>query len=193
MKSPQNLAIQDKYKFGDACGQPSKETNDSGNNNHSQTARRANPGARIQAALLLPLWLAFMVGWWRVLRNGPAADLARSFELLAGIAALYGLTLVLWIRHNVGIWQRKGPRRTVRAVAAHYTPTMSLGMQSVAWSPRRFARSISSSKSQAEKSCTAHRAALTSLKVPNIMPIMLQYINFGMIAGYSGRLSEFSM
>jgi hypothetical protein len=121
MKSPQNLAIQDKYKFGDACGQPSKETNDSGNNNHSQTARHANPGARIQAALLLPLWLAFMVGWWRVLRNGPAADLARSFELLAGIAALYGLTLVLWIRHNVGIWQRKGPRRTVRAVAAHYS------------------------------------------------------------------------
>jgi hypothetical protein len=192
MKSPQNLAIQDKYKFGDACGQPSKETNDSGNNNHSQTARHANPGARIQAALLLPLLLAFMVGWWRFLRNGPAADLARSFELLAGIAALYGLTLVLWFATTLvfGSERAHGARC---AQSPRTTPTMPLGMQSVAWSPRRFARSISSSKSQAEKSCTAHRAALMSLKVSNIMPIMWQYINLGMIARYSGRLSEFSM
>ena len=86
-------------------------------------AHRRNP---LQAALMLPLWLAFALGWWRVLANWPSSDLIRSFELLAAIAALYGLGLALWIRHNISIYRRKGPRRAVRNFDPGY-PCDALG------------------------------------------------------------------
>jgi hypothetical protein len=87
----------------------------------AQPAAHVNRRTALHAVLLSPLWLAFAVGWWRVLRNWPLADIARSFELLAAIAALYGLALTLWIRHNLMIFARLGPRLTVRAVTGDFS------------------------------------------------------------------------
>jgi hypothetical protein len=74
-----------------------------------------------QVLLLTPLWLAFWLGWWRVLKNWPAADLFRSVELLGGIAAAYALALAWWILHNIHLYRAKPRRSAPRAVVADFS------------------------------------------------------------------------
>jgi hypothetical protein len=128
MIAQQDLVVRDEPKLSDlkiSNSPPSTGTRP--NASPSAPARVAEPPVhaqrrtRLQAVLVLPLWLAFAVGWWRVLRNWPASDLVRSFELLAVIAALYGLALALWIRHNLSIYRRKGPRLAVRTLTVDYS------------------------------------------------------------------------
>jgi hypothetical protein len=110
-----------------AIPSPLNGTNGRTNDEHRSGLHRVQPATYVNrrtalhAVLLSPLWLGFAIGWWRVLRNWPLADLARSFELLAAIAALYGLALTLWIRHNLAIYAWLGPRLTVRAVIADFS------------------------------------------------------------------------
>ena len=72
----------------------------------------------VQYLFLLPLWLAFLWGWYLILSRAPRADLLVSLRLIAVIVSLYAITITLWIRHNVRIHRRKGPRRQVRKVTA---------------------------------------------------------------------------
>lgn len=60
-------------------------------------------------------WVALGIAWWAVLRRDPRAWLP---ELLVPTVALVVVTVLtlLWVRHNLGIYQRKGPRRGVPEV-----------------------------------------------------------------------------
>ena len=59
-------------------------------------------------------WLLLVVAWWDVLRRDARTWLP---ELLVPAAALVVVTAVtlFWVKHNRGIYQRKGPRKGLPA------------------------------------------------------------------------------
>ena len=74
-----------------------------------------------QYGLLLPLWVLFFWAWERVLSSWPSTDLFASLRLLALIGSLCGVVITLWIRHNIGIFRRKGPRMGVRQASMSFS------------------------------------------------------------------------
>lgn len=74
---------------------------------------RLPAGRRLAHALLLAVgWVAFGWLWWVVLRR---FDEERYFWMLAvfSLVVIPALT-VIWVRHNLAIYRRLGPRRGVR-------------------------------------------------------------------------------
>ena len=74
-----------------------------------------------QRLALLPLWLLFLWGWHCILFERPHAELLNALRWLAGVAAVYGIALLLWVRHNQTLHRRKTPRRHVRELALDFT------------------------------------------------------------------------
>lgn len=77
---------------------------------------------RVAHILVLSLgWLLFFGGWLMVARN-PAAQLGapKLATLIIGSVLAFPLITLLWVRHNVGIYVRKGPRRTSANPALDY-------------------------------------------------------------------------
>lgn len=60
-------------------------------------------------------WLALGAAWWAVLRRDHRTWLPELLVPTAALVVVSALTL-LWVRHNLGIYQRKGPRRGVPEV-----------------------------------------------------------------------------
>jgi hypothetical protein len=78
-------------------------------------------------------WVLLGVAWWAVLQRDPRTWLAQL--LVPAVAAVVVTAVTLfWVRHNLGIYQRKGPRRGVPAVDEPWTHD-SLG-RPLAFSPR---------------------------------------------------------
>lgn len=74
---------------------------------------RLPPGRRLAHGLLLVAgWIAFAWLWLVVLRR---FDTEPYFWLLAGLSLVVipALTLI-WVRHNLALYRRLGPRRGVR-------------------------------------------------------------------------------
>jgi hypothetical protein len=71
--------------------------------------------------LLLPLWVGFFWGWWFILFQWPRAELIASFRLLAFCGSICGIVITLWIRHNIAIFKRKGPRREATQITMTFT------------------------------------------------------------------------
>jgi hypothetical protein len=65
-------------------------------------------------------WLAFVACWWLVLRRDPRTWREELAVPLASLLLVAVVTLV-WVRHNLGIFRRKGPRRGLPAVDAPWT------------------------------------------------------------------------
>ncbi len=58
-------------------------------------------------------WLLFFAGWVMVAQDPDAQFGAEKLSyLILGSALAFPLGTFLWVRHNVGIYVRKGPRRT---------------------------------------------------------------------------------
>lgn len=57
------------------------------------------------------LWLLFVALWYRVYGVTTLRDITGAAVYLAGITIVYTLMMTLWIRHNLSIYRRKGPRR----------------------------------------------------------------------------------
>lgn len=71
---------------------------------------RTDPLRRRRVAIGGLAWLAFAACWWLVLRHDPKAW---REEMVLPLGALLAVTVVTlaWVRHNLGIYRRKGPRR----------------------------------------------------------------------------------
>jgi hypothetical protein len=54
-------------------------------------------------------WLALGAAWWGVLRRDSRTWLPELLVPVVALVVVTALTL-LWVRHNLGIYQRKGPR-----------------------------------------------------------------------------------
>jgi len=69
------------------------------------------------ALIVVCTWVLFFYGWYRVLPATPLSD---------GVWAIFGILVVLvctvvitlgWVRYNVGLYRRKGPRRKITDVS----------------------------------------------------------------------------
>lgn len=78
------------------------------------------PRLHASDALAVAGWLAFVVLWLRTLSYTRAATLSTIGLLIAvALVVVLGAT-ALWIRHNLAIYRRKGPRRAVPPVDATF-------------------------------------------------------------------------
>jgi len=81
--------------------------------------RKAGPTLRDAIHVLLALggWALFFTWWGQVLRTTSLPEGAWAVLLILSVSLLTALATVGWVRYNVGIYRRKGPRRTVTDVA----------------------------------------------------------------------------
>lgn len=64
-------------------------------------------------------WALFFVSWWRVLTTQKVSYPVLGW-LILGALVLIPLVTLFWIRHNIEIFQRKGPRLRVRSTDERY-------------------------------------------------------------------------
>jgi hypothetical protein len=62
-------------------------------------------------------WLLLGVAWWDVLRRDARTWLPELLIPAVTLVVVTGVTL-LWVKHNRGIYQRKGPRKGLPAADA---------------------------------------------------------------------------
>ena len=65
-------------------------------------------------------WLALGTAWWAVLSRDSRTWLPQLLVPAVALVAVTALTL-LWVRHNLGIYQRKGPRSGLPSTPATWT------------------------------------------------------------------------
>lgn len=92
-------------------------------------SKHADPLAVRRVAYGVVAWLLLGVAWWQVLVRDPRSWLYELAVPVVSVVVVTALTLA-WVRHNLGIYQRKGPRRGVPAAEAPWTAD-SLGRQLV--------------------------------------------------------------
>lgn len=72
--------------------------------------------ALVQLVLVVAGWFLFLWAWVSVMRfTAPATAVATVILLLAFAVVIYAINL-LWIRHNVNIYKRKGSRKNLPQV-----------------------------------------------------------------------------
>ena len=83
-------------------------------------SKHADPIAARRVVVGVVAWAVFGVAWWLVLRRDPGSWLP---DLAVPVVSLVVVTVVTlaWVRHNLGIYRRKGPRRGLPAVDAPWT------------------------------------------------------------------------
>lgn len=70
--------------------------------------------------LLVVPWAVFGWLWWRVALSTTAGELLNAFGLVVLVAVFCVPLTMLWIAHNVRIFERKGPRTGRPTVATTY-------------------------------------------------------------------------
>jgi hypothetical protein len=69
---------------------------------------RRHTGSNI---VLIVLWLAFVGLWLRVFQRTELKDVGASLGLLLGLGGLYGVSVAIWVSHNISLARRKNRRR----------------------------------------------------------------------------------
>lgn len=72
--------------------------------------------ALVQLVLVVVGWILFLWAWVSVMRFTAPETVAVTTILLAAFAVGIEVINLLWIRHNVNIYKRKGPRKSVPRV-----------------------------------------------------------------------------
>jgi hypothetical protein len=99
------------------------------------------PRRRLLHALVIAAgWLIFAWSWHRVTAASPELGELRLL-MLGALVVVPPLTLG-WVAHNVGIHRRKGPRRSVTAVALRYDTDFNGRRIDADWSRLARARRI---------------------------------------------------
>jgi hypothetical protein len=73
----------------------------------------------IHVLLVLGGWALFFLWWGQVLRVTSLPETALAVLVILSVSLLTSLLTVGWVRYNLGIYRRKGPRRTVPDVQEH--------------------------------------------------------------------------
>jgi hypothetical protein len=60
---------------------------------------------------LIVLWLAFAGLWARVFQQTRLRDVGASLGLLLGLGGLYGVSVAIWVSHNISLARRRNRRR----------------------------------------------------------------------------------
>jgi hypothetical protein len=83
-------------------------------------SKHTDPMATRRLVVGVLSWAVFAVAWWLVLRRDPSSWLPDLAVPVVSLVVVTVLTLA-WVRHNLGIYRRKGPRRGLPAVDAPWT------------------------------------------------------------------------
>lgn len=65
-------------------------------------------------------WILFFSWWVRVLSSAGGKDIATALVFISLTLAATVVVTLVWVRYNIGIFRRKGPRRTVTKVDERY-------------------------------------------------------------------------
>jgi len=79
--------------------------------------RTASPRDAFHVLIVVCTWALFFYGWFRVLPETPLSD---GVWAIFGILVVSVCTVVItlgWVRYNVGLYRRKGPRRKITDVS----------------------------------------------------------------------------
>jgi hypothetical protein len=67
----------------------------------------------LHVLVVLVGWALFFYWWWIVLPSTSLDEAAWALLVILGISLATALGTAGWVRYNLGIYRRKGPRRTV--------------------------------------------------------------------------------
>jgi hypothetical protein len=67
----------------------------------------------VHVLIVLGGWVLFFVWWGEVLNITSFRDATVGVLVILGVSLVTALGTTAWVRYNLGIYRRKGPRRTV--------------------------------------------------------------------------------
>ncbi len=70
----------------------------------------------LHVLIVLGGWVLFFTWWGEVLHFTSLPDAAVAILVILGVSLVTALGTMGWVRYNLGIYRRKGPRRTVTDV-----------------------------------------------------------------------------
>jgi len=83
--------------------------------------RVAGPARRVLHTLLSTVgWILFAYWWWIVFQRVSRQEMLFTALFVALSLVVIVLVTFAWVWHNVGIFRRRGPRRTAVAVKAEF-------------------------------------------------------------------------
>lgn len=85
-------------------------------------------------------WLLFAWSWQRVTADRP--EIGELFWLLVAALMVVPVLTLSWVAHNVGIYRRKGPRRSVTPVSPQFERDFNGRRICADWAPLQHSRRI---------------------------------------------------
>jgi len=76
----------------------------------------SRPRHTLANVFLAVLWLGFVGLWMRVFQNTRLQDVAASLGLLLGLGGVYGITVAIWVGHNISLARRRNRRRATENI-----------------------------------------------------------------------------
>ena len=71
------------------------------------------------AFLVVLTWILFVYWWNQVIPQITVEDASMAFLVIFLTVLATSVLTLLWVRHNIGIFRRKGPRKNLPAVSEH--------------------------------------------------------------------------
>jgi hypothetical protein len=85
--------------------------------NPSHTASRMTFKGTFHALIAVLTWILFIAWWNQVIPQITTEDASVAFFVIFLTILICSVLTLLWVRYNVGIFRRKGPRKTLPSVS----------------------------------------------------------------------------
>ena len=85
--------------------------------NLTHTTPRVTIKGTFHALLAVLTWILFVVWWKQVIPQVTVEDASMAFFVIFLTVFICSVLTLLWVRHNVGIFRRKGPRKNLPSVS----------------------------------------------------------------------------
>ena len=76
----------------------------------------SRPRHTLANVFLTLLWLGFVGLWMRVFQQTRLQDVAASLGLLLGLGGVYGITVAIWVGHNISLARRRNRRKATENI-----------------------------------------------------------------------------
>jgi len=83
----------------------------------SQDRPRVTIRGIFHASLVILTWILFVYWWNQVIPQITVADASMAFLVIFLTFLICSVLTLLWVRYNVGIFRRKGPRKNLPSVS----------------------------------------------------------------------------